>query len=202
MKNELKQTMLSQFPGILVIGGWLSSVSRSVELWSPAESCVLEDYPRDMWTPTANLVSGELVACYYDSCDIFNNGEWNHLVDTREWRVYHSTAVKDDRLLLIGGGSSVSTTEWIPLDGSPSQPGPFYIRHGPAHCTVQISNEMIIVTGGSDTGSYEPNTFVTEYHLSGDGNETPLSPLTKGRAEHACGVYRGAGGEQVRRVCS
>ena len=52
---------------------------------------------------TANLVAGELVACEEDSCDIFNNGEWNHFVDTRERRVFHSTAVKDDRLLLIGG---------------------------------------------------------------------------------------------------
>ena len=197
MKNELKQTMLSQFPGILVIGGNNPSTYRSVELWSPAESCVLEDYPRDMrYGPTANLVSGELVACCEDTCDIYDNGEWNHLVDTRERRWFHSTAVKDDRLLLIGGSNS-SSTEWIPMDGSPSQPGPFDIRHGYSHCTLQISNEIIIVTGGVDTESY-----VTEYHLSGDGNETPLSPLTKGRRDHACGVYRGAGGEQVRRVCS
>lgn len=187
--------MLSQFPGILVIGGWPSSVS--VELWSPAESCVLEDYPRYMDSgPTANLVSGELVACYEDNCDIYDNGEWNHLVDTRASRRHHSTAVKDDRLLLIGGSDS-TTTEWIPMDGSPSQPGPFDIRHGHDHCTLQISNEIIIVTGG-----YETYSYVTEYHLSGDGNETPLSPMTQGRRTHACGVYRGAGGEQVRRVCS
>ena len=190
--------MLSQFPGLLVIGSYNpQSARQSVELWSPAESCVLEDYPRDMiYGPTANLVSGELVACYYHSCDIYDNGEWNHLVDTRERRSHHSTAVKDDRLLLIGGHGS-RTTEWIPIDGSPSQPGPFYIRHGSSHCTLQISNEIIIVTGGRGTESY-----VTEYQLSGDGNETPLSPLTKPRYNHACGVYRGAGGEQVRRVCS
>ena len=186
--------MLSQFPGILVIGG---RPNFSVELWSPSENCILEDYPRRMrWGPTANLVSKKLVACYNRTCEIYDNGEWNHLVDTRERRTYHSSAVKDDRLLLIGGLYS-RTTEWIPLDGSPSQPGPFDIRHGYLHCTLQISNEIIIVTGGRDTESY-----VTEYQLTGDGNETPLSPLTKGRAEHACGVYRGAGGEQVRRVCS
>ena len=168
-----------------------------MELWSPAESCVLEDYPRSMdRNPTANLVAGELVACYSDSCDIFNHGGWNHLVDTRERRYYHSTAVKDDRLLLIGGIDS-RTTEWIPLDGSPSQPGPFDVRHGYGHCTLQISNEIIIVTGG-----YQTESYVTEYHLSGDGNETALTPMTKGRYAHACGVYRGAGGEQVTRVCS
>ena len=147
--------------------------------------------------PTANLVSGELVACLGDSCDIYDNGEWNHLVDTRETRVDYSTAVKDDRLLLIGGEYTTTSTEWILTDGSPSQPGPFDIRHGFSHCTLQISNEIIIVTGGVYTESY-----VTEYHLTGNGNETPLSPLTEPRYGHACGVYRGAGGEQVRRVCS
>ena len=104
MKNELKQTMLPQFPGILVIGGdFPTSARKSVELWSPAESCVLEDYPRGMDIPTANLVAGELVACYDYTCDIYDNGEWNHLVDTRATRRYHSTAVNDDQLLLIGG---------------------------------------------------------------------------------------------------
>ena len=193
--------MLSQFPGILVIGGNViggnpSSAWKSVELWSPAESCVLEDYPRDMeFGPTANLVSGELVACFEDICDIYYNGEWNHLVDTRESRTRHSSAVKDDRILLIGGRDSRST-EWILLNGTVLN-GPFYIRHGLLHCTLQISNEIIIVTGGEDTESY-----VTEYHLSGDGNNTPLSSMTQRRFGHACGVYRGAGGEQVRRVCS
>ena len=52
---------------------------------------------------TANLVSGELVACYDYTCDIYDNGKWNHLVDTRATRRYHSTAVNDDQLLLIGG---------------------------------------------------------------------------------------------------
>merc|ERR1711936_988813 len=174
--NASNSTAAAQDTGILVIGG-SPYPFRSVELWSPAESCVLEDYPREMYDPTANLVSGELVACYEDSCDIYDNGEWNHLVDTREPRAYHSTAVKDDRLLLIGGLYSNTTTEWIPMDGSPSQPGPFEIRHGHSHCTLQISNEIIIVTGGYNTEvGYQAQSYVTEYHLTGVGNETPLSP--------------------------
>ena len=203
---------------------------RSVELWSPEGvrpgSCTLKDYPREMNKgPTANLVSGKLVACFGRDCEIYNNGEWNHLVKTREicrkdyrragggfivykhsnkevcspvTRKYHSSLTTEDgRLLLIGGWYS-KTTGWIPIDGSPSQPGPFKIRHQSKHCTLQISNEIIIVTGGMR----ETATYVTEYRLTGDGNETPLPPLTQPRMDHACGVYRGAGGEQVRRVCS
>ena len=176
---------------------------RSVELWSPVDpdggSCELKDYPRSMDVePTADIVSGELVACFEDSCEIYHNGEWNHLVETREIRRDHSSAVKDNRLLLIGGyhHTTLTSTEWISLDGSPSQPGPFNIRHGQSHCTLQISNEKIIITGGKDTELY-----VTEYQLTGDGNETPLTPM-RPRRSHACGVYQGVGGEQVRRVYS
>ena len=190
-------------PGILVIGSKSTSATRSVEFWSlsdPEEgSCELDDYPRSMGSgPTANLVSGQLVACFYDSCEIYNGGgEWNHLVDTSSSRIYHSSAVKDDdRILLIGGGGGDDSrsTEWISVDGSPSQPGPFHVRHGQQHCTIQLSSDLVLVTGGLRTGDY-----VTSYHLSGNGDEASQTSLNRGRAEHACGVYQDAGGQQVRR---
>ena len=76
--------------------------------------CQLNDYPRYMgWGPTADMVSGDLVACYELSCDIYKNGEWNHLVDTRESRRFHSSVVKDNRVLLIGGRDATTTTEFF-----------------------------------------------------------------------------------------
>merc|ERR1712037_334975 len=103
----------------------------------------------------------------------------------------HSSAVKDDRILLIGGLDSRST-EWISVDGSPSQPGPFDVRHGSYHCTIQVSSDLILVTGGYDTPD-----MVTSYQLTGNGDETPLTPMNQGRYDHACGVYQDAGGQQV-----
>ena len=97
--------------------------------------------------PTVDLVSGQLVACYDDSCEIYNGGgEWRHLVDTISSRIDHSTAENENRILLIGGLLSGST-EWISLDGSPSQPGPFDVRHGYAHCSAQISEDQVLVSG-------------------------------------------------------
>ena len=186
--------------GILVIGGQPST--QSVEFWSPSDSeegsCELNDYPILMYRgrgPTANLVSGQLVACYDDTCEIYNGGgEWTHLADISSYRVFHTSAVKDDdRILLIGGFSR--STEWISMDGSPSQPGPFDVRHGYSHCTIQLSSDLILVTGGWDTFD-----FVTSYHLSGNGDETPQAPMNQGRYDHACGVYQDAGGQQVRRL--
>jgi len=190
--------------GILVIGGWSSS--QSIEFWSNPEegSCQLNDYPRAMkYGPTANLVSGQLVACSEDSCEIYNGGgEWNHLADTSSKRWYHTSAVKedDDRILLIGGYYS-NSTEWISVDGSPSQPGPFHVRHGPRHCTIQVSSDLVLVTGGgAGAGAGAPEEtyhWVTRYHLSGNGDETPLTPMKQGRYDHACGVYQDADGQQV-----
>ena len=183
-----------------MIGGQPSSASRSVEFWSNSEegSCQLNDYPREMPRgPTANLVSGQLVACFGDSCEVYNGGgEWTHLADTISRRRLHTSAVKEDenRILLIGGYNS-NSTEWISVDGSPSQPGPFGVRHGSRHCTVQLSSDLILLTGGYDTFD-----FVTSYQLTSNGDETPLTPMKQGRADHACGVYQGAGGQQVRRL--
>ena len=158
-------------------------------------SCQLNDYPREVNTPTVNLVSGQLVACFLGSCEIYNGGgEWTHLADTSSTRVHHTSAVKDDRILLIGGSYS-SSTEWISVDGSPSQPGPFDVRHGQSHCTIQLSGDLILVAGGQNT--YD---FVTSYNLTGNGDETPLTPMNQGRHLHACGVYQDAGGQQVRRL--
>ena len=160
---------------------------------------MLEDYPREMeYGPTVNLVSGQLVACYGDTCDTYKDGEWNHLVDTRSARRYSSSAVNDKRVLLIGGSQhdlDSNTTEWIPVDGSPAQPGPFNVNVE-FGCVIQTAPDLIVVTGGSCPNG-EMCRDVWEYQLTGDFTKTPLTPMRQGRLGHACGVYQGVGGQQV-----
>ena len=79
------------------------------------------------------------------------------------------------------------------MDGGPSKQGSFNVRHGDSHCTIQVSSDLIVVTGGFNTYDY-----VTEYQLTGDATETVMTSLINGRWSHACGVYREAGGQQVR----
>ena len=128
--------------GVLVVGGVEQNIGRSqesacqaVEFWSAVdpehESCVLDNYPRQMWSfPTLDFVSGQLIACDETSCDRFHEGSWKHFVNTRSKRRGHSSAVYEDRILLIGGFDTDQAeqtewgTEWIPADGSPSQESP------------------------------------------------------------------------------
>ena len=183
----------------MVIGG--QPASYAVEFWSYPNveliqnwSCVLNDYPRVMvGGPTVNLVSGHLVACYWDSCEIYREGSWQHLQYTTATRRFHSSATTEDAVLLIGGDNS-NSTEWIPVNGSSALPGPFTVRHGNSHCSIQISEDIIVVTGGRFTDNY-----ATQYRLT-DGSETPLTSLGQGRWDHACGVYRDPGGQHVSKT--
>ena len=144
--------------------------------------------------PTANFVAGQLVACYLDSCERYNDidDSWTKIADTRSTRYRHSSAQHEDRILLIGGQYS-NSTEWIPTDGGDSQIGPWVVRHGFSHCTIQVSSDLIVVTGGHNTWDY-----VTEHQLTGDATETVMMSLINGRSNHACSVYQEAGGQEVR----
>ena len=145
-----------------------------------------------MNSPTVNLVSGRLVACDEETCEIYQEGSWKHLQNTTARRAFHSSATTADAVLLIGGRDS-NSTELIPVDGSSAQQGPFTIRHGSSHCTIQISDDVIVVTGGWPTLDY-----VTEYQLA-NGTETPLTSLGEPRYDHACGAYKDKDGLQVRK---
>ena len=157
-------------------------------------SCALNDYPRELQEgPTVNLISGRLVACLYDTCEIFEDGSWQHLQDTTATRRLHSSASTADAVLLIGG-KNIHSTEWIPVDGSAARPGPFEVMNGYRACTIQINEDVIVVTGGAYT-----EDFVTKYRLD-NGKETPLPPLVQPRYDHACAVYDDKRGDKVKKV--
>ena len=144
--------------------------------------------------PTANFIAEHLVTCYNFTCDIFRDGTWQHLQDTLQQRQQDTSAASDEAVLLLGGQGGEYSTEWIPVDGSSAHPGAVMVGHGVGHCTIQVSGDVIVMSGGYNTEGY-----VTEYQLS-NGLGTPLAPLHQSRVGHACGVYQDAGGHQVRRL--
>ena len=120
----------------------------------------------------------------------------------------HSSAILNDEKILLIGGQDSRSTEWIPVDGSPAQPGPFNGDDLDSHlfgdhCTIQTAPDRIVVTGGRRGNAVDyTHDYVAEYQLTGDFTETPLTPMLNSRFGHACGVYQGVGGQQVSELHS
>ena len=74
----------------------------------------------------------------------------------------------------------------------PLEPGRFQ------HCSIQVSDSAIIMTGGLDGYGIEDGTRVSQFSFDDAGQVTftELPRLTHGRAQHACGAYQ-AGESQV-----
>jgi hypothetical protein len=102
--------------------------------------------------------------------------------------------VTAEGLLLVGGQYSPTTTELLPAEGGPAREG-FPLQPGRwGHCSIQLSADTIVLTGGGGTES-----LVTEHSGLGTGGEVTtreLPALLTPRFDHACGVYT-VGGTQV-----
>ena len=84
------------------------------------------------------------------------------------------------------------------MDGSPARQGPFTIRHGYDHCTIQISTDIIVLTGGlGERDGFDSQDYVTQYQLT-EGTETLLTPLGQPRFGHACAFYKDTDDQKVR----
>jgi hypothetical protein len=146
--------------------------------------------------PTVDTVDGRVLACYDDSCLELTGSGWEAGPSTLHSRIHHTSAVTAEGLLLVGGSYSRTTTELLPLDGGSSRQG-FPLQPGRRdHCSIQLSADTIVLTGGWDTES-----LVTEHSGLGTGGEVTtreLPALLTPRWDHACGVYT-VGGTQVGR---
>ena len=102
-------------------------------------------------------------------------------------RMFHSSAVTSAGLHLIGGSISAKSTELLPSDGGSSLNG--FVLDVPRrnHCSIQISNASIVLTGGEDS-----LFSVTEISGLSSGDELvrrKLPDLISKRSDHACGSY-------------
>jgi hypothetical protein len=147
-----------------------------------------------MYDPTVDMVEGQVLACYRDSCLELTGSGWEAGPSTLHARTRHTSAVTAEGLLLVGGLDSPTTTELLPAEGGPSEEG-FPLQPGRwDHCSIQLSADTIVLTGGWGTYS-----LVTEHSGLGTGGEVTtreLPALTIPRDRHACGVYT-VGGTQV-----
>jgi len=192
--------------GLLIAGGYYGG--KSVEFWAPPNKhCSLPSLRKAVPGLSIDSVQGQLIACYWATCDLFAGAMWVHWHPTLETRYYHSSAVLGTDLFLIGG-EGVSGSELMPLFGE-NRPG-FSIGEGREnHCTIKAGENSLVITGGRDTP-----TQVTEYsglvegqvqvqvQVQVQGQVQPASSrelpsLKTGRSHHACGYYTKSGSKML-----
>jgi len=168
--------------GVLIVGDLSGSPP---ELWSHESSCLLDAFGNEAKNYlTLNNVNDVVISCLGDRCEKLEGGSWTLLTNTQVNRKDHTSAVLNSEILLIGGGADPSSTEWIPVDGSSAHIG-FTINPGRrAHCSIQPSPNIVILTGGIGTGD-----AVTEVILPDGTPTTNLPTLNFAREFHACGSY-------------
>ena len=106
--------------GLLAVGGqggtsddWQGSPS-SAEFWASSPQdfhCLLPQMPRQMWQPTVEVVGSRALVCEKTGCLWLDKEGWQLGPDTVEMRRFHTSALTDEGVLLVGGMNSPTTTE-------------------------------------------------------------------------------------------
>ena len=187
---------------MLIIGG--SATDTLPEFWSPYDATIHAYVPGtpkalDLFTVDAvgnamgntTAVGNTIIACEAFTCERLSEGSWVPHCNTLHQRSYHTSVVHDGKILLTGGISSPTTTEWVKLDGSVEEG--FLLQESlQNHCSISLENPpSMILTGGKYTG-----VLVTQYSLP-NGDVLSMSDLTEARENHACGVNQTSEGSQV-----
>ena len=169
-----------------MVGG--NGADTSAEVWAPPPEethCTLPDLPSDTYSPTVDTVEGRILACYRDNCLELTGTGWEAGPSTLHSRSFHTSAVTAEGLLLVGGNDSPTTTELLPGEGGLAREG-FPLQPGrTGHCSIQLSADTIVLTGGAVTGS-----LVTEHSGLATGGEVTtreLPTLLTPRYIHAWG---------------
>ena len=164
---------------------WQDSPS-SAEFWTTSfgqeTRCLLPQMPRQMWQPTVEVIGSRALVCEKAGCLWLDKEGWQSGPDTVETRRYHTSALTDQGVLLVGGMQSPTTTELIPLDGEESRAS-FKLSEGRReHCSIQTGPNSFVLTGGHPLLG-GTSKLVTEFTVLGlDQVETKdLSLLKQGR---------------------
>jgi len=183
--------------GLVAAGG--NGGLTTAEFWAkmPQEAhCSLPSFPEELYDPTLDVLQDRIIACYERRCYQLVGGEWIVWATTAEVRKYHTSAVTEEGLLLVGGTVEPTRTELIPLQGGTGVASFQLERPGwKDHCSVQVSDSTMILTGGQGT-----DALVTEYTNLGSADKviaTPLTSLTSPRHHHACGLVTTAGSHML-----
>lgn len=182
------------FPGgqaIFISGGGSTETPTEVlDIESSTCSRTTANLPDRRYSHTSHLLNNSMVICggWYDtfsSCIVSSSpatGDWrNHSTMTGSRR-YHSGTVVGDKIYLVAGGASGSSSQTTDYwDGERWEEGP-RLPHDVWYgsCTVTTSPTTILVTGGRDG-----DNRVVELDIV-TGQYRRMSDMTEEREGHGC----------------
>ena len=111
------------FLGVLITSGTNGiQIQKSAEIYLPDTntSCILPDFPeeRNGHAQNGDLACGGSLSDTLKNCVKWTNGVWTRSHNLREGRDYHVSWATASGLYLMGGGSSLKTSELVKEDGS------------------------------------------------------------------------------------
>lgn len=118
------------------------------------------------------------ITCYMNSCDLLTPdlGWEAGVVNTLHSRRFHSSSVTVQGLLLIGGDDSPETSELLAWGTNQSIPSVVLPSPGRSrHCSIQISEDIFILTGGSLP---QTSNLVTELSNLGSNWQVSNQPIS------------------------
>ena len=192
--------------GFLIAGG--VSGHSSVEFWRPGHQagdhpnhpdqpdqpevhCALPPLPGTSSVVTVGVVHDELIACNETECFKFE-GQWNSVHKLSEKKVLHTTTSVKDGLLLVGGQESPRSVELVYVNEGVSQVVHFLDIGRKLHCTIRISDKIVILTGGLsllEIPGPDLNHVTELSNIPGKVMTKPLPKMKISRYNHACGTY-------------
>ena len=182
----------SESISILVVGGYDdNSRLNSVEVIGD-KTCSLPQLPFGItWQPSIILTNdNEILACggggkNEKQCLVLKEQKWEKHSDLNKERYHASAVTMPNGVYIFGGGSSKTTSEFLPNGSTTWQPGPVIPDGHKDGCSVKILDLEILLIGGYDTKKrlIKLNTETNEW--------TTLGELQEGRCAHACAVMKG-----------
>ena len=152
---------------------------------------------------TGAIVSGRPVICggqsrgfgtYRSECYHHSKttNTWTFLTPMTTKRSFTASVPLNGKLWVMGGyapnNNILSSTEFLPLDGGPSQPGPELPSPRNGHCAVTLSSGQVMLLGGA----YPENKSVIRFDLDTQTFNTSLPSMRFDRYAFGCTVFNSA----------
>ena len=175
---------------VLVAGGYNGKELRTVEVIGELEGdCKLPDLPFEIsYVPSVVKHGINTLLCggqqNEKSCLRLDERDWIHFNELSNERTCASAVSTNGTIHIFGGRESKTNSEILTVGNNKWKKGAYLKKGSYGSCGVRISDQELLIIGGSDT----PYRITKFNFLNNTWSELPIK-LTNGRKDHACQVF-------------